>query len=123
MALGVSEAFPGAGFLHAKVAADVTEGHLDGVKTVLLVDSVLNSGKTVAEFVARVRAVAGKTLRIVVIAGVVQAAAVGEAAVFGTMMSRDEMVELVALRMSENKFTGRGGTDTGNRLFNTTRLE
>jgi len=29
----------------------------------------------------------------------------------------------VALRLSKNKFTGKGGTDTGNRLFNTIRLD
>ncbi|KAK0653165.1 uracil phosphoribosyltransferase-domain-containing protein [Cercophora newfieldiana] len=124
MALGVSEAFPAAGFLHAKVAGDITEEHLNGVMTMLLVDSVVNSGKTVVEFVDRVRRVAGKTaVRIVVVAGVVQAGAVEEGAMLGSVLKGDGMLELVALRMSENKFTGRGGTDTGNRLFNTTRLK
>jgi len=123
MAFGVSEAFPAAGFLHAKVANDLTKEHLQGVETILLVDSVINSGKTVVEFVQHVRNVRGKAVRIVVVAGVVQAGAVESEAVFGGMVEKDEMLDVVALRMSENKFTGRGGTDTGNRLFNTTRLE
>ena len=28
-------------------------------------------------------------------------------------------ISFYALRISENKYTGKGGTDTGNRLFNT----
>jgi hypothetical protein len=31
-------------------------------------------------------------------------------------------VSLVALRISKNKYTGTGGTDTGHRLFNSTHL-
>ena len=31
-------------------------------------------------------------------------------------------ITLVALRLADNKYIGSGGTDTGNRLFNTTRL-
>jgi len=123
MALGVSEAFPAAGFLHAKNPIDLKEEHLSGVKIVLLVDSVVNSGKSVVEFVEHIRGIGGKGVRIVVVAGVVQAGAVQEEAVFGAMLKADEMLEVVMLRMSDNKFTGRRGTDTGNRLFNTTRLE
>jgi uracil phosphoribosyltransferase len=123
MALGVSEAFPAVGFLHAKVAIDLTEEHLKGVETVMLVDSVVNSGKTVVEFVQRVRSVGGKATRIVVVVGVVQAGSLDREAEFGAMVEGDKMLDVVALRLSENKFTGRGGTDTGNRLFNTTRLE
>jgi len=36
--------------------------------------------------------------------------------------SRAKGVSLVALRVSKNKHAGRGGTDTGNKLFNTTFL-
>lgn len=36
--------------------------------------------------------------------------------------SKPEDFNLVALRQSENQFTGSRGTDTGNRLFNTTHL-
>ncbi|KAK5660036.1 hypothetical protein OQA88_13504 [Cercophora sp. LCS_1] len=110
MALGVSEAFPAAGFLHAKTVGDVKEEHLNGMKTVLLVDSVVNTGKSAMEFVDHV---SREGVRVIIVAGVVQASAVGVLA--GT--------EIVALRVSENRFVGRGGTDTGNRLFGTVRLE
>lgn len=46
--------------------------HVDGQRTVILVDSVVNSGKTVVEFAQHIYALY-PTVRIVVIAGVVQA--------------------------------------------------
>ena len=33
------------------------------------------------------------------------------------------LVRFIAMRVSQNKFKGLGGTDTGHRLFNTTCLE
>ena len=36
---------------------------------------------------------------------------------------RHTRLSLVALRKSDNKYTGQGGTDTGHRLFNTTYLD
>ena len=121
MALGVSAAFPSAAFLHAKDAEDVKPFHLHGVASVVLVDSVVNTGKSISEFLAHVRKLdAG--VRIVVVAGVVQAEAVDktkEGSLIGKLEGEKGMA-LVALRVSENMYTGKGGTDTGNRLYNTT---
>ncbi|EFQ32256.1 uracil phosphoribosyltransferase [Colletotrichum graminicola] len=118
MALGVSEAFPKAMFLHAGSPKDLNSENLAGKQTVLLVDSVVNSGKTIVEFVEQIRKL-DTIKRIVVVAGVVQ-----EKAVSGVLepLANATDLSLVALRLSENKFTGKGGTDTGNRLFNTTQL-
>ncbi len=55
MALGVSDAFPTAMFVHAGEPAHLKAEHLEGMQTVVLVDSVVNSGKSLAEFVNRVR--------------------------------------------------------------------
>jgi hypothetical protein len=57
----------------------------------------------------------------VVVAGVVQVQSVSEGSV-AQALARHANFSLVALRLSDNKFTGRGTTDTGNRLFNTTRV-
>ncbi|KAK0710675.1 uracil phosphoribosyltransferase-domain-containing protein [Lasiosphaeris hirsuta] len=122
LALGVNDAFPTAMFLHAKEAGELRAGHLAGRETVVLVDSVVNSGKSVVEFVQRVRAL-GSGVRVVVVAGVVQAGAISPGSVLGRLLVDDGNLGLVALRLSDNKFTGRGGTDTGNRLFNTTHLD
>ncbi|KAJ2905829.1 hypothetical protein MKZ38_004077 [Zalerion maritima] len=120
MAFGVSEAIPQAMFLHAKGPGDVRAEHLQGMETVVLVDSVVNTGKSIIAFVGRVKELGTKQdMKIVVIAGTVQEKAVGE----GGPLARLGGITIVSLRLSENKFTGRGGTDTGNRLFNTTHME
>jgi len=38
------------------------------------------------------------------------------------VLTHDGKFSLITLRLSENKFTGKGTTDTGNRLCNTTEL-
>jgi uracil phosphoribosyltransferase/adenylate kinase/phosphoserine phosphatase len=121
MALGVNDAFPLAMFVHANRPDDVLPHHLQGRHTLLLVDSVVNSGKTVVEFVQHVRNLHA-TIRIVVTTGVAQAQSVSEEGILAQALARHTRVSLVALRLSDNKFTGSGTTDTGNRLFNTTHL-
>ena len=51
MALGVSAALASAPLLHAKHPQDVVPAYLEQTLTVILVDSVVNSGNTMAEFV------------------------------------------------------------------------
>jgi hypothetical protein len=87
----------------------------------LLVDSVVNNDKAMAEFVTHVRSLHA-TVHIVIVAGVAQAQSVSAEGSLVQALSRHANISLVALRLSENKFTGRGTTDTGNRLFNTTQL-
>lgn len=118
MALGVSEVLARAMFLHAKQPADIHEKVLAGKKTVILVDSVVNSGKSIEGFVRHLQAMEA-TIRIVVVAGVVQKEALTEVM---KPLGKTANLSLVALRLSENKFIGQGGTDTGNRLFNTTHM-
>ena len=47
MALGVSDVFPLAMFVHVDHSDDLKLHHLEGQRTVLLVDSVVNTGKKV----------------------------------------------------------------------------
>lgn len=120
MALGLSEAMPLAMFVHAKSPDDIKREHIEKQRTVILVDSVINSGKSVIEFIEHTRKM-HKTIRIIVVAGVVHKGAV----IRGTRLSSalgEYGVPVYALRLSENRFTGRGGTDTGHRLFNTTHM-
>jgi uracil phosphoribosyltransferase/phosphoserine phosphatase len=121
MALGINKALPNAMFVHASQPGDVKPHHLEGQRTVLFVDSVVNNGKTVAEFVKRIRSL-DPIICIVVVAGVVQAQSVSPTGILGWTLEHDKAVSVIALRLSENKFTGQGTTDTGNRLFNTTQL-
>ncbi|KAK7432873.1 hypothetical protein QQZ08_000736 [Neonectria magnoliae] len=121
MALGVNEAFPLVMFIHAACPADIKPHHVQQQRTLVLVDSVVNSGKTVTEFVQHVRCLS-VSIKIVVLAGVVQAKATSEGQYSMEALASQGDVNLVALRLSDNKFTGMRGTDTGNRLFNTTHM-
>ena len=79
-------------------------------KHVILVDSVINTGRTIEAIIREIQQTNAK--RIIVATLVMQEAAVELATKFPE-------VTFYALRVSENQYTGRGGTDTGNRLFNT----
>ena len=122
MAFGVNDAFPLAMFVHAKKPDDVQPEQLRGKQTVLLVDSVVNSGKSVAEFITRIHEMAGSSIRIVVVAGVTHASSVSRGTSLYHAAEEHGNVTLISLRFSENQFTGKGTTDTGNRLFNTTHI-
>ncbi|EJP66358.1 uracil phosphoribosyltransferase [Beauveria bassiana ARSEF 2860] len=121
MALGISEVFPRAMFLHAFDPRDIKPHHLENQKNVILVDSVVNSGKSIIDFLRHVTQLKQDLINIVVVAGVVQKEAVADGHALRTMMEQHR-VNMVALRVSGNKFTGTKSTDTGNRLFNTTHL-
>ncbi|KAH7164929.1 uracil phosphoribosyltransferase [Fusarium sp. MPI-SDFR-AT-0072] len=120
MAFGISDVFPQAMFIHASGAEDVKKHHIEGHSNVILVDSMVNSGKSVIEFIKRVVRLE-PNINITVVVGVVQAEAIAEGHLFAKVMRRHS-AGLIALRVSENKFTGTKTTDTGNRLFNTTHL-
>jgi hypothetical protein len=79
---------------------------------------VVNNTKSVVEFVERICKLS-PTARVVIVSGVIQDQAVtsGELA---NMLALASNLHLVVLQLSENKHTGRGGTDSGHRLFNTT---
>jgi uracil phosphoribosyltransferase/phosphoserine phosphatase/adenylate kinase len=121
MALGVSDAFPLAMYLHAKSPEDIKTEHLEGHVSLLLVDSVVNSGKSIADFVRHIRNLHA-TIRIVVVAGVVQANSISGGPLSQALTGSYDTLNIVALRLSKNKYSGKGGTDTGNRLFNTKHL-
>ncbi|KAI8631587.1 uracil phosphoribosyltransferase-domain-containing protein [Xylariaceae sp. FL1651] len=121
MALGVSDALPAAMFIHAKEPDEIKSQHLHGHSTILLVDSVVNSGKSVTEFVQHIRRIHA-TVRIVVVAGVIQSRSIFDDGGLIHRLLEDANFSVVALRLSSNQFIGEGGTDTGNRLFNTTHI-
>jgi hypoxanthine phosphoribosyltransferase len=70
MAFGVNEVFPRAMFLHAKGPEDIRK-HLGLSRTILLVDSVVNTGESVRQFVEYIRRF-NPTIHIVLVAGVIQ---------------------------------------------------
>lgn len=121
MAMGVSEAFPDAMVAHAKEPDEIKRQNLQKARTLILVDSVINTGKSVVEFVEYIRK-DHADLPIVVVANVVQ----DQSIIRGNLAEKledDMRLNLVALRLSTTSFVGSGTTDTGNRLFNTTHLD
>ncbi|QPG96778.1 hypothetical protein C2857_005239 [Epichloe festucae Fl1] len=120
MALGLSEALPLAMFVHASCPDDIKREHVDNQRTVILVDSVISSGKTLIPFINQVRSM-DKDICIVVTAGVVQDDALSEGREL-SKVAEQHRVSIGALRLSKNKFVGSKGTDTGHRLFNTTHM-
>ncbi|KAL9617762.1 MAG: hypothetical protein Q9160_007475 [Pyrenula sp. 1 TL-2023] len=118
LALGISDVFPLAMFLHAKDTPDIGIQHLQNHQTVILVDAVVNTGKTIMQFVQHIRSLRN-AIRIIVVTYVAQAQTIS-----GGRLAKaiGPDVTFIALRTSENKYTGTGTIDTGNRLFNTTHL-
>jgi len=51
MALGVNDAFSLAMFVHASYPDDIRLYYLQGQLTVMLINSIINNGKTVIQFV------------------------------------------------------------------------
>jgi uracil phosphoribosyltransferase/phosphoserine phosphatase/adenylate kinase len=124
MAFGVSKALRQAAFVHSKKFGDIDQNHFKGRKTIILVDSVVNSGTSIVEYLVPLREKL-PDVKIVVAAGVVQEGAVKvvKEGTLGYHLRKDPNLTLVALRTSLRKFTGKGTTDTGHRLFNTTYLD
>ncbi|KAJ4367992.1 hypothetical protein N0V83_006347 [Neocucurbitaria cava] len=121
MASGVSKAFPQGMYVDVKKPLDIELHHLQGQAQVILVDSVVNTGKSIIECVHAIRKL-DADIRIIIVAGVIQAQCLYRNSSTYRALCTYGHVDIVALRVSDTKFTGSGTTDTGNRLFNTTHL-
>ncbi|KAI1824265.1 uracil phosphoribosyltransferase-domain-containing protein [Xylaria intraflava] len=106
MACGIHSVVPGAAFFHGEDYNEELESLLDGRSCVILVDSVVNSGKTIAKFARPIRK-RYPAIRIVVAASVVQDQCLSRGD-FVDMLVGDDNMSVVALRLSRNKFTGKG---------------
>lgn len=129
MARGIHEKFPRGRLVHywetkndEKEVGTITSTDLSFLVTmfasketpllhVIVVDSVINSGKSIQRVLANMPA--ASRICVHVVASVIQSRAAFE------LPLRYPRVRFLALRVSENEYTGQGGTDTGNRLFGT----
>ncbi len=82
-------------------------------KIIIVVDAVINTGKSIEKAIEHLRK--SKAKKIFVATLIMQKDALHFADKYSD-------IYFYALRVSENKYVGKGGTDTGNRLFNTTNL-
>jgi uracil phosphoribosyltransferase len=79
-------------------------------KTIIVVDAVINTGKSIEKAIEHL--LKSKPEKIFVATLIMQ-----NDALYLTEKYSD--IYFYALRLSKNKYLGKGGTDTGNRLFNT----
>ena len=97
---------------------------LDSTTTVsiIVVDSVINSGKSIERAIKCIHQLVERvtpSLSVVTygLAGVIQQEAAER------LPLAYPRARFLALRVSENKYVGKGGTDTGNRLFGTSLID
>mmetsp|Transcript_8048 Transcript_8048/g.11677 ORF Transcript_8048/g.11677 Transcript_8048/m.11677 type:complete len:287 (-) Transcript_8048:33-893(-) len=126
MSRGVYERFPEAKLVHyyskdeshdrlSKALVNTSNDHVT-VNDAIIVDSVVNKGKTVRNIIRLIQSLVPRgeeTPRIHVLTAVMQKDASLR------LPLEYPLVRFLALRVSDNKYKGRGGTDTGNRLFGT----
>ena len=86
---------------------------LSSVQTIILVDSVINRGESIRRCIHTLQELRPVLPRVFVLTGVMQS----KASI--ALPQEFHRVQFLALRVSENQYTGKGGTDTGNRLFGT----
>lgn len=133
MAFGVSEVLPNAAFSHAKEPSLIDPEVLKRSKTIILVDSVINTGRSIEQFLHFLlpleresgmdsESICQPGVDIVIVTGVLQEDAAHNLKQFCERRQTSANVNLVTLRTSSNTYKGEKGTDTGNRLFNTTHV-
>jgi len=83
-------------------------------KIVIVIDAVINTGRSMIKIIESLEKCRCK--RIIVATLILQKEAL-------LIFEKYQNISFYALRISENKYVGKGGTDTGNRLFNTFALE
>ncbi|CAG8531091.1 1288_t:CDS:1 [Diversispora eburnea] len=113
MAKGVWKFMPKASYIHHQVNKDIDK-YINHFEKLILVDSVINEGKTMRSILNYIVSDYKFQGKIFVITGVIQD-------VTARKLPREfPEVSFYALRVSKNKYKGIGDTDTGNRLYNTT---
>mmetsp|Transcript_20635 Transcript_20635/g.44819 ORF Transcript_20635/g.44819 Transcript_20635/m.44819 type:complete len:690 (-) Transcript_20635:179-2248(-) len=134
MARGVHSRFPSSLFIHLYEGEDDFDQKNNllakafehfSPKTpvnIVITDSVINTGSSIERAITNIRRMAREVnselqLVLYVLSGVMQQ----EAAV--QLPCQFIRVRFVTLRVSKNKYTGKGGSDTGNRLFGTTLID
>ena len=106
---GVRSVFTESQFVLFNETADNGRGLAN--KIVVIIDAVINTGESVAKVIEHSQK--GNPGKIIVGTLVMQKDA-------ARLANKYKNVRFYALRISDNKYVGKGATDTGNRLFNLT---
>lgn len=108
IALGVREIFSNAEFILVKNASELT---LDSIKNkkIILVDSVINTGKSIIEILDSIY---NLDSRIYIATNVIYKPT------YEKLKTKFENIKIFCIRESLHSYKGVGSSDTGNRLFN-----
>ncbi|PIG82544.1 hypothetical protein AARAC_010163 [Aspergillus arachidicola] len=106
MAFGVSKAFERAMFMHVNQLIDLQHDHLEDRFAAIPVDSVVNSGGTILDFVRHIRDL-NKEVPVVVITGVMQAKCVSGGRLTAALAKYGHL-QFITLRISENNSRTQG---------------
>lgn len=108
---GIFEFFPTSPFLPIKKVEDLQEYDIYLTnRNIIVVDSVINSGKSIQPIVDYLKK---KNNKIIIVTNVINDKAV----------PKFNDVDLHTIRISANSYVGTKSIDTGNRLFNTIELD
>lgn len=115
MARGVFSKFPYAKFVHYYEDQPLgwTAGRTSDLMRIFIVDSVVNRGNSVRRELHHLAEASSRGFEIYVLSAVIHQDAAD------ALPKEYPLVRFLTLRVSTNQYTGRGGTDTGNRLFGT----
>ncbi|NJK33039.1 MAG: hypothetical protein HC927_11870 [Deltaproteobacteria bacterium] len=113
LAEGIWETLPGSSLLlHGPALHTLAGAELSGRPTVIA-DAVINTGSSMTPVIERVRELGAEEIMVV--------ALVAYRPTLERMALDLPEVCFTVARLSERSYVGRGGTDTGSRLFGTTR--
>ena len=106
LSLGIFKNFPKATFILSSDEFPLEDIFKD--KTVIIVDSVINTGKSILNIIENI----STAKQIIIATQVIQKNAIKHFTTY----------QLYSIRVSDNNYLGIKNTDTGNRLFNTKEL-
>jgi uracil phosphoribosyltransferase len=112
VAEGIWESFPGSALVLQPAHAVRLHSIPATGRTVVLVDGVINTGNSIRPLVKQL--IALDPMKAVVVT------LVGYRPTLESIATEYPLIDLIAARVSDNSYVGKGGTDTGARLFGTT---
>jgi uracil phosphoribosyltransferase len=110
LAEGIYSSIPGSAMVLYKSAKDLED--MPKGKNLIVVDAVINTGKSIREILAHVEKFEPSHLMV--------ASLVASKEGLTSLINEFPKVDFHIARVSENSYTGKGSTDTGARLFGTT---
>ena len=131
MVSGVHEVMPNAMLVHAKEPHEINKVLLAKAKTIILVDSDINYGKSMFDFIEYFSQettedhalICQPGIDVVMMTGMIQQGAIEELKQFCDNIDSSVNFNLVALRSSQDGSMSKEMENTGNRLFNTTCIQ